>query len=94
MSTGFKMKDLGQAEFILGVKITRNHTKCILGLSQTTYIEKILEKLRMANAGPVETPIAKSCKLSVMQCPQTDAETKRMAYIPFVSAVGSLMYAM
>ena len=60
------MKDLGEAEFILGVKIMRNRTKCILGLSQITYIEKILKKFRMANASPVETPIDKGCKLSIM----------------------------
>ncbi|XXG84444.1 hypothetical protein AAC387_Pa10g1957 [Persea americana] len=94
LSTVFEIKDLGEAEFILEVKITRNRIKRILGLSQTTYIEKILEKFRMANASPVETPIDKGCKLSVMQCPQTDADTKRMASIPYASAVGSLMYAM
>ena len=55
LSTVFEMKDLGEAEFILGVKITRNRIKRILGLSQKTYIEKILEKFRMANASTVET---------------------------------------
>lgn len=48
----------------------------------------------MVNDSPVETLIDNGCKLSVMQCPQTDADTKRMASIPYVNAVGSLMYTM
>ena len=72
----------------------QDRIKLILGLSQITYIEKVLEKFKMANAGAVETPIDKACKLSIMQCPQTGNETKRMAFIPYASAIGSLMYAM
>ena len=45
-------------------------------MSQTTYIKKILERFRMANSSFVATPIDKGSKLSVMQCPQIDAETK------------------
>ena len=43
LSSNFEMKDMGEAEYILGVKIQRDHSKRILSLSQENYINKILE---------------------------------------------------
>ncbi|KAJ9556642.1 hypothetical protein OSB04_011256 [Centaurea solstitialis] len=43
----FQMKDLGEAAYILGIKIYRNRSKRLIGLSQSTYIDKILKKFRM-----------------------------------------------
>ncbi|KAJ9544930.1 hypothetical protein OSB04_024637 [Centaurea solstitialis] len=41
------MKDLGEAPYILGIKIYRNRSKRLIGLSQSTYIDIILKKFRM-----------------------------------------------
>ncbi|KAJ9566025.1 LOW QUALITY PROTEIN: hypothetical protein OSB04_001991 [Centaurea solstitialis] len=38
----FQMKDLGEAAYILGIKIYRNRSRQLIGLSQSTYIDKIL----------------------------------------------------
>ncbi|KAJ9557369.1 hypothetical protein OSB04_011983 [Centaurea solstitialis] len=43
----FQMKDLGEAAYIHGIKIYRNRSKRLIGLSQSTYIDKILKKFRM-----------------------------------------------
>lgn len=55
----------------------QNHKQRILGRSQTAYIDKIIEKFRMVNVGTVETPIDKCYRLTIMQCPQTNAEIKK-----------------
>jgi len=34
LSSVFKMTDMGQARYVLGVKISRNHSKKLLSLSQ------------------------------------------------------------
>ena len=39
-----------------------------------------------------DTPVAKGDKFSLNQCPNNDFEHKEMQKIPYVSAVGSLMY--
>ena len=39
----FEMKDMGEANYVLGVKIFRDPSKKLLGLSQETYIKMILE---------------------------------------------------
>ena len=43
LSSNFEMKDMGEAAYILGVKISRDRSKKLLSLSQEPYINKILE---------------------------------------------------
>ena len=37
LSSNFEIKDMGEANYVLGVKIVRDRTKRLLGLSQETY---------------------------------------------------------
>ena len=41
------MKDLGEAAYILGIKIYRDRLRRLIGLSQSTYLDKILKKFNM-----------------------------------------------
>ena len=43
----FSMKDLGEAAYILGIKIYRDKSKRMIGLSQSTYIDKVLNRFSM-----------------------------------------------
>ena len=43
LSSTFEMKYMGEANYVLGVKIFRDCLKKLLGLSQKTYIKMILE---------------------------------------------------
>ena len=49
LSTHFDMKDLGEASYVLGIKILRDRANGVLKLSQRTYIEKILRRFNMHN---------------------------------------------
>ena len=40
----FDMKDMGETSYIIGIKIHRERSRGILGLSQETYINKVLER--------------------------------------------------
>jgi hypothetical protein len=46
----FSMKDLGEAEYILGIKIYRDKSNMLIGLSQDTYIDKILNRFNMQDS--------------------------------------------
>ena len=46
----FSMKDLEEAEYILGIKIYRERFKMLLGLSQGNYIDKILDRFKMGDS--------------------------------------------
>jgi hypothetical protein len=48
----------------------------------------------MQECKPIEVPILVGVNLSVDQCPKTQEEEEDMSRVPYVSAVGSLMYAM
>ncbi|KAA0049588.1 putative Polyprotein [Cucumis melo var. makuwa] len=55
------MKDLGEADVILGIKITR--TENGIFLYQSHHIEKILKKYNYFNSKPACTPYDSSAKL-------------------------------
>ena len=85
---------MDEARYVLGIEITRNRSKKLLGLSQEAYINKILERFRMHYSKPVDTSVEKGLTLSLNQCPKTDKEKERMSNVPYASAVSSLMYYM
>ena len=94
LSSNFEMKDMGEASYVLGVKIMRDRAKRLLGLSQETYIKKMLERYHMQDSKLMDTPVEKSLSLSLDMCPKTSEEKEKMSRVPYASAVGSLMYAM
>ncbi|RVW34949.1 Retrovirus-related Pol polyprotein from transposon TNT 1-94 [Vitis vinifera] len=93
LSSKFDMKDLGYASFVLGIQIYKDNSRGILGLSQKSYINKVLSRFDMSNYAPEDTLVAKSDKFSLHQCPKKELERKDMEWFPYVSTVGSLMYA-
>ena len=90
----FDMKDLGEANYILGIKLIRNRKNKLLALSQASYIDKILVKFNMENSKRGSLPFRHGIHLSKEQSPKTPEQKERMSRIPYASAVGSLMYAM
>ena len=93
LSKSFDMKDMGKASYVIGIKIHRDRARGILGLSQETYINKVLERFRMKDCSPSIAPIVKGDRFNLNQCPKNDLEREQMKNIPYASAVGSLMYA-
>ena len=88
------MKDLGEANFILGIKLWRDRKNKMLGLSQTGYIDKVLEQFSMQNSKKGLLPFRHGVPLSDDQRPKTREEENMMRQVPYASAVGSLMYVM
>ncbi|KAK8669506.1 hypothetical protein V6N13_106934 [Hibiscus sabdariffa] len=94
LSSCFSMKDLGDAAYILGVKIYRDRSRRLLGLSQSTYIDKVLKRFSMEESKRGFLPMRHGISLSKEMCPSTPQERERMSQIPYASAIGSIMYAM
>ena len=90
----FSMKDLGEAAYILGIKIYRDRSRKLLGLSQSTYIDKVLKRFSMHESKRGFIPMSHGISLSKSQCPTSREEKERMDKIPYASAIGSIMYAM
>jgi hypothetical protein len=58
LSSNFDMKDLSEASFVLGI-IHRDRRNGVLGLSQKSYLEKVLKKSNMHQCKLSPVPIVK-----------------------------------
>ena len=47
----------------------------------------------MHDCRPDDTPVAKGDKFNLSQCPKNNFEIQEMQWIPYASAIGSLIYA-
>ncbi|GJU19966.1 retrotransposon protein, putative, ty1-copia subclass [Tanacetum coccineum] len=88
----FVMKDLGEAAFILGIKIYQDRSKRLIGLSQSAYMDKILKRFKMDNSKRVYIPMQERPDLNKTQGASTPKEMKRMQNVLYASAIGSIMY--
>ncbi|KAL0285353.1 UNVERIFIED_CONTAM: Retrovirus-related Pol polyprotein from transposon TNT 1-94 [Sesamum radiatum] len=64
-----------------------------LGMTQTSYVEKVLKRFKMENSKRGFLAVRHGVKLSKKQSPKTDEELRKMFDIPYVSAIGSIQYA-
>ncbi|GJW46078.1 retrotransposon protein, putative, ty1-copia subclass [Tanacetum coccineum] len=88
----FAMKDLGEAAFILGIKIYRDRSKRLIGLSQSAYMDKILRIFKMDTSKRGYILMQERLDLNKTQGASTPEEVKRMQNLPYASVVGSIMY--
>jgi hypothetical protein len=77
-----------------GIKIYRDRSNRLIGLSQDTYIDKILNRFNMQDSKKGFLPMSHGITLSKSQCAMTLDEQKKMSVIPYDSAIGSIMYSM
>ncbi|KAK4389866.1 hypothetical protein Sango_2323600 [Sesamum angolense] len=82
-------KDLGEASYILKIRIFRNRSKRILGMTQNSYVEKVLKKFKMEHSKRGFLLMRHGVKLSKKQSPKTDEELERML-VTYASVVGSI----
>lgn len=93
LSANFKMKDLGEASFVLGIEMCSNRARGLLGLSQKAYIRRVLQMFEMQICILGDVPIIKWDKFNKTQCPRNELERESMKNILYASAVESSMYA-
>jgi len=85
----FKIKDLGEAQKILGVKVTRDRAKGTLRLDQTHYVNEVLGDLQMAKDGsfPLLTPMDSNVDLK-----PAGPDDKRANKLDYQHRIGKWMY--
>ena len=77
LSKNFDMKDMGEASYVIGIKIHRDRFRGILGLSQETYINKFLERYRMKDCSPSVAPIVKGDSFNLTNARRTTLKGKK-----------------
>ena len=84
----FKMKDMGELHYYVGVCIIHDMENKEVHLHQGQYIEKVLKKFGQTEAKPVSTPADLNVKLQ-----KEDGVSRLVDAILYQSIVGSLLYA-
>ena len=65
LASKFEMKDLGDAQRIVGIEIRRDKKNRSVWLNQKSYLKKVLERFVMDDkTNPFYTPLASHFKLS------------------------------
>jgi transposase InsO family protein len=96
LSNRFEMTDLGEAQYVLGLQLSRDRTARALSLSQSDYIRRLLERYGMSDCKPAPTPLAVNVRLSKDDCPTVIPIQPVLVdgKHTYASVVGSIMYAM
>ena len=97
LSSSFKMHDLGEAKYLLGVEIWRDRKLNTISLSQSQYTWAVLEHTGMTSSTPVWTPMTHDTTLF-----RTNLEDNTMLleilinnkWVSYLTVIGSLMYLM
>ena len=82
----FRMRDLGDAHYCLGIQITRDRVNKKMLLCQTKYLTDVLHKYHMEPCNPVSTPQELGSKLM----PNEGESINKQQY---QALIGSLTYA-
>ncbi|GKD83527.1 zinc finger, CCHC-type containing protein, partial [Tanacetum coccineum] len=85
LSSRFSMKDMGEADVILGIKIKRENKGIVI--TQSHYIEKILKNFNREDCSPMSTPMDPVETLK-------SNTSKPVDQLEYLRAIGCLMYAM
>ena len=97
LSAAFKMQDLEEAKFILGIEIKRDCKLWTISLFQSQYSQTILEHTGMSTCKPVWTSMVHNLQLSASNLkdnwiiPGMVINGKQVSYL---TVIGSLMYLM
>jgi len=81
----FKVNDMGELNWLLGIQITPTDTG--ITLSQSTFIDKILIRFSMQDCKPVSSPIDSNHQLKA-----SNNEGERTDATAYQQPIGSLMY--
>ena len=86
--------DLGDATYILGIKIYRDRSKRLIGLKQSVYLGRVLKIFKMQDSKKGFMPMQHGVQLCRSQCPSSSDELEKMSRVLYDYAIGSIMNAM
>lgn len=88
----FKIKELSQTKFILGMEIDHNRNSSTIMIRQTRYIDDVVSRFNHQGGKAVFNPCKSGTKPLKMRSPTTDSEQEEMHSKPYRSLIGCLMY--
>ena len=97
LKTKFEINVIREPSILLGMKINCDEKKKTISLSQTHYIDSLLERFGLANANTVSTPMDPNVNLDEEEDKgkgeKERRDTDERGPEVYATAIGSLMYA-
>jgi Reverse transcriptase (RNA-dependent DNA polymerase) len=90
LSRLYTIKDLGKAEYFLGIKLERT-SHGGMKLMQSQYVTYILERYGMNASQQVSAPMVSNTELMKMTAPNEE-ESRKMLVVPYREAIEKLLY--
>ena len=89
----FKVSDLGEIKWLLGLEVKHNKAAHTLSISQSAYVDKLVEHFGLNDANTISTPFEPGTTLSTDQSPSTPRQTANMQNVPYKELVGSVAWS-
>uniref|UniRef100_A0A2N9F1D9 Reverse transcriptase Ty1/copia-type domain-containing protein n=1 Tax=Fagus sylvatica TaxID=28930 RepID=A0A2N9F1D9_FAGSY len=64
LGSKFEMKDMGPANYVLGIRISRDRDSKLIYLDQENYLEKVLKRFKIEDCRPMSTHVSKGTILN------------------------------
>ena len=84
----YALTDLGPVHWLLGIKITCDHTAHTISLSQVSFVNTILSRFSMTDAKPYGSSMVSGIIYSQKDSPSSPDKTERMKRTPYRQAIG------
>lgn len=88
----WEIKDVGENEYFLGMRVQQDLTKGTIRLTQRPYWEHVINRFDLKHVPPRNTPLPMGIVLDNDMSPKTDSETKEMVDKPYRPVLGSVMW--
>jgi hypothetical protein len=91
--SAFKINDLGDASYILGMRITRQRQQRVILLDQESYIQRVGRTYGVVASLSNRSTVPMDKRPSTKDSPVSDEEKASMNDCPYRAIIGSLMYS-
>ena len=92
ISKVWEIKDVGETEYFLGMRVQQDLDTGTVRLSQRPYWEHVLNRFSLEHITPRNTPLPVGIVLDSNMSPKTDSERKQMDDKPYRPILGSVMW--
>jgi hypothetical protein len=94
LKSQWEISELGPAKFALGIAISHNRSARTITLSQTAFIDRVIEWFGQSDAHPCDTPMVAGLQLRRpdLSTPPSAEVCSWMDHTPYHALVGSLNY--
>jgi len=92
MGKEWEIKDVGENDYFLGMRVQQDIDQDTIRLTQRPYWEHVLNRFKLTNITPRNTPLPVGFTLDQNMSPNTDSERKDMVDKPYRPVLGSVMW--